>query len=150
MNWNDYYQNYNKWNDNEKLERLSTLKSLGDAYEICSVAHSFSSDIDAYTFLEKALVAGIVFYVSQLAEFKDKIYRVGFNKLILMNGISLTVSEYIELEEYLDEGVLKVVDIVPDGEYGNESVLDRSNMRPATEADVREALRITKEIGRNK
>lgn len=108
MNWNEYYEGFATWEENDQIDNLLTVDSLGPADQVTDIIEDFAGfhqDI-ADLIARKAISQGIVFSARNIEYLTHTIDDESLEKLFKQSINQFSANDLDYLYGIVDDGLL--------------------------------------------
>lgn len=112
MEWDDFYERAENWSKSTLSQRISSLKTIGEAWEIYDIAElSKDQEVNA-KLIKKAMSLGAKFPFEEIMSFEGLVSKETICQMIdyaLNHGESITVDEILGFEGMVDQDTLDML-----------------------------------------
>lgn len=112
MEWDDFYERAENWSKSTLSQRISSLKMIGEAWEIYEIAElSKDQEVNA-KLIKKAMSLGAKFPFEDIVSFEGLVSKETICQMIdyaLNHGESITVDEILGFEGIVDQDTLDML-----------------------------------------
>lgn len=112
MEWDDFYERAENWSKSTLSQRISSLKTIGEAWEIYEIAElSKDQEVNA-KLIKKAMSLGAKFPFEEIMSFEGLVPKETICQMIdyaLNHGESITVDEILGFEGIVDQDTLDML-----------------------------------------
>ena len=112
MEWDDFYERAENWSKSTLSQRISSLKTIGEAWEIYEIAElSKDQEVNA-KLIKKAMSLGAKFPFEDIVSFEGLVSKETICQMIdyaLNHGESITVDEILGFEGIVDQDTLDML-----------------------------------------
>ena len=112
MEWDDFYERAENWSKSTLSQRISSLKTIGEAWEISDIAElSKDQEVNA-KLIKKAMSLGVKFPFEDIVSFEGLVSKETICQMIdyaLNHGESITVDEILGFEGIVDQDTLDML-----------------------------------------
>ena len=112
MEWDDFYERAENWSKTTLSQRISSLKTIGEAWEISDIAElSKDQEVNA-KLIKKAMSLGAKFPFEEIMSFEGLVSKETICQMIdyaLNHGESITVDEILGFEGMVDQDTLDML-----------------------------------------
>ena len=112
MEWDDFYERAENWSKSTLSQRISSLKTIGEAWEIYDIAElSKDQELNA-KLIKKAMSLGVKFPFEDIVSFEGLVSKETICHMIdyaLNHGESITVDEILGFEGIVDQDTLDML-----------------------------------------
>lgn len=112
MEWDDFYERAENWSKSTLSQRISSLKTIGEAWEISDIAElSKDQEVNA-KLIKKAMSLGAKFPFEEIMSFEGLVLKETICQMIdyaLNHGESITVDEILGFEGMVDQDTLDML-----------------------------------------
>nr|WP_314636095.1 hypothetical protein [uncultured Oribacterium sp.] len=112
MEWDDFYERAENWSKSTLCQRISSLKTIGEAWEISDIAElSKDQEVNA-KLIKKAMSLGAKLPFEEIISFEGLVSKETICQMIdyaLNHGESITVDEILGFEGIVDQDTLDML-----------------------------------------
>ena len=112
MEWDDFYERAENWSKSTLSQRISSLKTIGEAWEIYDIADLTKDQEVSAKLIKKAMSLGMKFPFEEIVNFEGLVSKETICQMIdyaLNHGESITVDEILEFEGMVDQDTLDML-----------------------------------------
>ena len=112
MEWDDFYERAENWSKSTLSQRISSLKTIGEAWEISDIAELIKDQELNAKLIKKAMSLGVKFPFEDIVSFEGLVSKETICQMIdyaLNNGESITVDEILGFEGIVDRDTLDML-----------------------------------------
>ena len=112
MEWDDFYERAENWSKSTLSQRISSLKTIGEAWEISDIAELIKDQELNAKLIKKAMSLGVKFPFEDIVSFEGLLSKETICQMIdyaLNHGESITVDEILGFEGIVDQDTLDML-----------------------------------------
>jgi len=112
MEWDDFYERAENWSKSTLSQRISSLKTIGEAWEISDIAELIKDQELNAKLIKKAMSLGVKFPFEDIVSFEGLVSKETICQMIdyaLNHGESITVDEILGFEGIVDRDTLDML-----------------------------------------
>lgn len=112
MEWDDFYERAENWSKSTLSQRISSLKTIGEAWEIYDIAELTKDQEVNAKLIKKAMSLGVKFPFEEIVNFEGLVSKETICQMIdyaLNHGESITVDEILGFEGIVDQDTLDML-----------------------------------------
>ena len=112
MEWDDFYERAENWSKSTLSQRISSLKTIGEAWEISDIAELIKDQELNAKLIKKAMSLGVKFPFEDIVSFEGLVSKETICQMIdyaLNHGESITVDEILGFEGIVDQDTLDML-----------------------------------------
>ena len=112
MEWDDFYERAENWSKSTLSQRISSLKTIGEAWEIYDIADLTKDQEVNAKLIKKAMSLGVKFPFEEIVNFEGLVSKETICQMIdyaLNHGESISVDEILEFEGIVDQDTLDML-----------------------------------------
>lgn len=112
MEWDDFYERAENWSKSTLSQRISSLKTIGEAWEISDIAELIKDQALNAKLIKKAMSLGVKFPFEDIVSFEGLVSKETICQMIdyaLNHGESITVDEILGFEGIVDQDTLDML-----------------------------------------
>ena len=112
MEWDDFYERVENWSKSTLSQRISSLKTIGEAWEISDIAELIKDQALNAKLIKKAMSLGVKFPFEDIVSFEGLVSKETICQMIdyaLNHGESITVDEILGFEGIVDQDTLDML-----------------------------------------
>lgn len=112
MEWDDFYERAENWSKSTLIQRISSLKTIGEAWEISDIAELIKDQELNAKLIKKAMSLGAKFPFEDIVSFEGLVSKEMICQMIdyaLNHGESITVDEILGFEGIVDQDTLDML-----------------------------------------
>ena len=112
MEWDDFYERAENWSKSTLSQRISSLKTIGEAWEISDIAELIKDQELNAKLIKKAMSLGVKFPFEDIVSFEGLVLKETICQMIdyaLNHGESITVDEILGFEGIVDRDTLDML-----------------------------------------
>ena len=112
MEWDDFYERAENWSKSTLSQRISSLKTIGEAWEISDIAELIKDQELNAKLIKKAMSLGAKFPFEDIVSFEGLVSKETICQMIdyaLNHGESITVDEILGFEGIVDRDTLDML-----------------------------------------
>ena len=112
MEWDDFYERAENWSKSTLSQRISSLKTIGEAWEISDIAELIKDQALNAKLIKKAMSLGVKFPFEDIVSFEGLVSKETICQMIdyaLNHGESITVDEILGFEGIVDRDTLDML-----------------------------------------
>ena len=112
MEWDDFYERAENWSKSTLSQRISSLKTIGEAWEISDIAELIKDQGLNAKLIKKAMSLGAKFSFEDIVSFEGLVSKETICQMIdyaLNHGESITVDEILGFEGIVDQDTLDML-----------------------------------------
>lgn len=112
MEWDDFYERAENWSKSTLSQRISSLKTIGEAWEISDIAELIKDQELNAKLIKKAMSLGAKFPFEDIVSFEGLVSKETICQMIdhaLNHGESISADEIMEFEGIVDQDTLDIL-----------------------------------------
>ena len=112
MEWDDFYERAENWSKSTLSQRISSLKTIGEAWEISDIAELIKDQELNEKLIKKAMSLGAKFPFEDIVSFEGLVSKEMICQMIdyaLNNGESISADEILGFEGIVDQDTLDML-----------------------------------------
>ena len=112
MEWDDFYERAENWSKSTLSQRISSLKTIGEAWEISDIAELIKDQELNAKLIKKAMSLGAKFPFEDIVSFEGLVSKETICQMIdytLNHGESITVDEILGFEGIVDQDTVDML-----------------------------------------
>ena len=112
MEWDDFYERAENWSKSTLIQRISSLKTIGEAWEISDIAELIKDQELNAKLVKKAMSLGAKFPFEDIVSFEGLVSKEMICQMIdyaLNNGESISADEILGFEGMVDQDTLDML-----------------------------------------
>ena len=112
MEWDDFYERAENWSKSTLSQRISSLKTIGEAWEISDIAELTKDQELNAKLMKKAMSLGAKLPFEEIMSFEGLVSKETICQMIdyaLNHGESITVDEILDFEGIVDQDTLDML-----------------------------------------
>ena len=112
MEWDDFYERAENWSKSTLSQRISSLKTIGEAWEISDIAELIKDQELNAKLIKKAMSLGAKFPFEDIVNFEGLVSKETICQMIdytLNHGESITVDEILGFEGIVDQDTVDML-----------------------------------------
>ena len=112
MEWDDFYERAENWSKSTLSQRISSLKTIGEAWEISDIAELIKDQELNATLIKKAMSLGAKFPFEDIVSFEGLVSKETICQMIdyaLNHGESISADEILGFEGIVDQDTLDML-----------------------------------------
>lgn len=112
MEWDDFYERAENWSKSTLSQRISSLKTIGEAWEISDIAELIKDQEVNAKLIKKAMSLGVKFPFEDIVSFEGLVSKETICQMIdyaINHGESITVDEILGFEGIVDQDTLDML-----------------------------------------
>ena len=106
MEWDDFYERAENWSKSTLSQRISSLKTIGEAWEISDIAELIKDQELNAKLIKKAMSLGAKFPFEDIVNFEGLVSKETICQMIdyaLNHGESISTDEILGFEGIVDQ-----------------------------------------------
>ena len=112
MEWDDFYERAENWSKSTLIQRISSLKTIGEAWEISDIAELIKDQELNAKLIKKAMSLGAKFPFEDIVSFEGLVSKETICQMIdyaLNHGESISTDEILGFEGIVDQDTLDML-----------------------------------------
>ena len=112
MEWDDFYERVENWSKSTLSQRISSLKTSGEAWEISDIAELIKDQALNAKLIKKAMSLGVKFPFEDIVSFEGLVSKETICQMIdyaLNHGESISTDEILGFEGIVDQDTLDML-----------------------------------------
>ena len=112
MEWDDFYERVENWSKSTLSQRISSLKTIGEAWEISDIAELIKDQALNAKLIKKAMSLGVKFPFEDIVSFEGLVSKETICQMIdyaLNHGESISTDEILGFEGIVDQDTLDML-----------------------------------------
>ena len=112
MEWDDFYERAENWSKSTLSHRISSLKTMGEAWEISDIAELIKDQELNAKLIKKAMSLGVKFPFEDIVSFEGLVSKEMICQMIdyaLNNGESISADEILGFEGIVDQDTVDML-----------------------------------------
>lgn len=112
MEWDDFYERAENWSKSTLSQRISSLKTIGEAWEISDIAELIKDQALNAKLIKKAMSLGVKFPFEDIVSFEGLVSKETICQMIdyaLNHGESISTDEILGFEGIVDQDTLDML-----------------------------------------
>lgn len=112
MEWDDFYERAENWSKSTLSQRISSLKTIGEAWEISDIAELIKDQELNAKLIKKAMSLGVKFPFEDIVSFEGLVSKETICQMIdyaLNHGESISTDEILGFEGIVDQDTLDML-----------------------------------------
>ena len=112
MEWDDFYERAENWSKSTLSQRISSLKTIGEAWEISDIAELIKDQELNAKLIKKAMSLGVKFPFEDIVSFEGLVSKETICQMIdyaLNHGESISADEILGFEGIVDQDTLDML-----------------------------------------
>lgn len=112
MEWDDFYERAENWSKSTLSQRISSLKTIGEAWEISDIAELIKDQELNAKLIKKAMSLGAKFPLEDIVNFENLVSKETICQMIdyaLNHGESISADEILGFEGIVDQDTLDMM-----------------------------------------